>query len=335
MKMGDKKTSSVPVPYVQDDGVSQAGLSSFRELVDNYVDRGGSNDTMIDSLPPFWATSPEPGSLSLIGSFSPYDAESCDQSNISSPPPVSEMFTEKYQNITDECLGLLTCTISAFWEASRDELVLIDGTYLVRAPLAVEASFGRPKYHSPITMTLDGIQAFNNPNFTNLFNRSIGASAPVEPLLAVVFATALSEVPLQENMEYAYSSQPTKNDFSKLEVKTTQYGYGYKSSLNSVRLSLVVMTIYCIITVGYILYLLVTGLTSTAWNSGIELVVLALQSRRPDHLGHTSVGIGSMKTYREGVGIRVNSLDEVELVFAHDRDSSTRGLRQVVPNKSY
>jgi hypothetical protein len=52
-------------------------------------------------------------------------------------------------------------------------------------------------------------------------------------------------------------------------------------------------------------------------------------------LGHIGVGIDSAKTLGEGVGIRVNTDNEVELVFAHDRGFDTRSLQKVQHNKEY
>jgi hypothetical protein len=77
------------------------------------------------------------------------------------------------------------------------------------------------------------------------------------------------------------------------------------------------------------------GTSSIVRNSGIELVALALQSSRPDNLGHVGVGIDSIKTFSESVGIRVNTENELELVFAHDCDIEARGLREVQQNKEY
>lgn len=115
----------------------------------------------------------------------------------------------------------------------------------------------------------------------------------------------------------------------------TDYGYGYGSRSKSVYLAMIVITTYCIVTILYLIYTITTGSTSTAWNSGIELVMLALQSRKPDHLGHTSVGIDSVKTFSESVGIRVNTDDQLELVFEHDGEFRKRGLSKIQWNKEY
>lgn len=96
-----------------------------------------------------------------------------------------------------------------------------------------------------------------------------------------------------------------------------------------------VLLVYCITTISYIVYILVTGPTSTAWTSEAELVALALHSRKSDHLGHTGVGIDSIKTYEEGACIRVNRDDELELVFAHDRDFNTERLQKLLSRTAY
>lgn len=120
-----------------------------------------------------------------------------------------------------------------------------------------------------------------------------------------------------------------------MDFQAIKYAYGYNSNLASVRLSLAVILAYCIITATYLCYFLITGTTSTAWNSAIELVALAWQSKKPDHPGRIGVGIDSVETFKQGVGIRVNKDDELELVFANDRDLETRGLRKIERNMVY
>ena len=43
----------------------------------------------------------------------------------------------------------------------------------------------------------------------------------------------------------------------------------------------------------------------------------------------------SIKTFSEGVGIRVNEYDELEIVFADDGDFGKRDLRKVNRNQEY
>jgi hypothetical protein len=172
--------------------------------------------------------------------------------------------------------------------------------------------------------------------------------------LGAIFALGISQIPLV----YQYdpdSADTTTNEelFEKGQVvwypppgvdvantttstfTLTDYGYGYGTRSTSIYLAMVVLTTYCIITILYLIYTIATGSISTAWNSGIELVTLALQSRKPDHLGHVSVGIDSVMTFNESVGIRVNTDNELELVFAHDPNFGKRGLRKIERNKEY
>jgi hypothetical protein len=170
------------------------------------------------------------------------------------------------------------------------------------------------------------------------------------------FAFALSWVPGQ----YIYSvdryiSQDTiegmnsssikdSTSFTPFRIVKTITGYGYGSTDTSTLLSLAVIITYCFITVAYITYTIFTGHTSVAWNSATELILLALQSKEPDDLGHVSVGVDSTETLRRSVGIRVNTvsipdtgerMQKLELVFEHDVQDNKRILEKVERNQAY
>lgn len=113
------------------------------------------------------------------------------------------------------------------------------------------------------------------------------------------------------------------------------YEYGYGTRSTPIYLAMAVILTYCIITASYVSYTIATSRSSSAWNLGIELVTLALQSNKPDRLDHTTVGIYSMDTLNESVGVRVNSQNKLELVLAHDRGSESRDLRKIEPNKEF
>jgi hypothetical protein len=180
-----------------------------------------------------------------------------------------------------------------------------------------------PQDARPITIDLDGIPSFRSARFSNLILSSKASCS-----LAISLATVISEVSWQ-GMQSS-SDQQTEYYISKFA-----HGYGYGTSSTSVHLSLIVITTYCIVTVAYTTYMLVSGHTSTAWHSATELIVLALQSKPTEHLRHTSVGINSMQTYREAVGIRVNDSKRLELVFSSDSNIRARKLRRVMPNVAY
>jgi hypothetical protein len=73
----------------------------------------------------------------------------------------------------------------------------------------------------------------------------------------------------------------------------------------------------------------------SAWRSGIESVALALQSRRPYHLGNITTELDSIEAYKEDIGIRLNEDNELERVVAHDRHTFKTGLRKIERKKDY
>jgi hypothetical protein len=191
-------------------------------------------------------------------------------------------------------------------------------------------------------MTLDvtGAEVLHSPNFYSILTR-INAGPNImglDNVLAAALSIWIAALPMSGVIDpFIYELPPNidTKDFTAFRFISTQYGFGYGTRSTSVYLSITVLLLYCVVTITYMLYTFVTGLASTAWNSGVELIALALQSKQPDHLGHTGVGIDSLKTLGESVGIRVNTDNEVELVFAHDRDFETRGLRKLERNAAY
>lgn len=110
-------------------------------------------------------------------------------------------------------------------------------------------------------------------------------------------------------------------------------GYGYDLSSVTTKLSLAVVMIYLSATLAFIIYTLITGQTSLSWDSVAELVALALNSRRPETLQNTSVGINTLATFRQPVNVRVNDKQSLEIVF--DAAKKSDGFEQVVPNAKY
>jgi hypothetical protein len=250
-------------------------------------------------------------------------------------------------------LRVKVITLNAHWKT--DTMQLANRANLRRAILTPDqSSLSKRSRTRPITLDLTGANSIHSATFVRVM-ASIGVP------IAAAFAMMLSKVPLQHleanrtlfdtsdsNTTYdenslrdhqkLFSTSPTPNLSSNeatLNFSAIQYGYGYASRSTSVYLSMTVMIVYCVIAISYIFYMIVTGSTSTAWNSGAELVALALQSRKPDYLGHTGVGIDSIKTYGEGVGIRVNTENELELVFARDRDFDEAGLQKLERRVAY
>ena len=214
-------------------------------------------------------------------------------------------------------LSVEVCTISASWKTGEVELVEQSGTGDVNTRAAAISPSSSTR---PITLDVAKLDQLHRSEEDFYF----------QVRLSVLFITALSGISNSTRLQYTCSGKKTAWTFT-----VRLYGYGYDTKTVSVQLTMTVITAYCVIILVYIAYTFITGTTSTAWNSAIELVVLALQSKRPDHLGNIAVGLDSIQTFKEGVGIRVNKDNELELVFAHDRDIDKRGLRKIEPNKEY
>lgn len=300
------------VYYRSDDG-SRRVLTQFGNLYSKAVNHNGSYNASYTSearyFPPLWLRSPEKNSTSVLGVF--------------------------FQQHTGNPF-FRVCTVSSFWRTTQTTLSIAERGRLVQID-QVEARDVRARDSwAPISIDLNNIRSFNTGEFHHSLAKStVGDN---EVTLAIIFAAALATVS-EPSRDYWYvfagQSEIDAGTATAVDITTTIYGYGYGTTSTSVLLSIAVITTYCIITITYIAYILITGSTSTAWNSGIELVALALQSKRPSHLGHTSTGIDAMHTFRESVGIRVNTDDELELVFANDRDTGTRQLRKIERNKAY
>jgi hypothetical protein len=318
--------ASSPITYILDDGGSIGTVSSFKDLIKQHLDLSNSTDTLIDSLPPIWGASPEPGSPSYIVNFI---TDGCASSSGSKPYPISALLNNQNQT-TDSCPTCLTCTVAAYWEISEHELIGSDGglRQVRTAPLS-KVGFRMPQGARPITIDWDGIPSFRSARFSNLTLSSNPSRS-----LAISLTTVISEVSWQGKRSSSDLSSEVHQQ-TQFSISKVAHGYGYCTSSTSVRLSLIVITTYCIVTVAYITYMLASGHTSTAWHSATELIVLALQSKPTEHLRHTSVGINSMQTYREAIGIRVNNDKRLELVLSNEPNVRARKLRKVVPNVAY
>lgn len=317
------------IEYFLDSGNSTGMSSSFKDLIQQHLSRFNSTDASIDSLPPLWSRSPEPGSSSYIANVF---NDSCASSPGSKSYHISNVLDDHIQT-TNTCLSTLTCTVAAYWELSEHEVIMSDGLRLVRtAPLSA-AVFEIPRKTRAMTVDWDNISSLNSSRFAKMLYPSDG-NVGSSLILAISLATIISETSGQSKRTTINLPKEAKQQ-NQYKIARVSHGYGYETSSISTRLSLAIIMTYCIVTVAYITYMLASGHTSTAWNSATELIVLALQSRRTEHLGHTSVGIGSIKTYREAVGIRVGDGKSLELVFAKDSNAKVKNLRRVVPNMAY
>lgn len=135
---------------------------------------------------------------------------------------------------------------------------------------------------------------------------------------------------------YAQGNWTDPTSLAQYPIEALQEGYGWDSSTVPVRLSLVVLGIYSLIVSAYLLYIFISGRSANSWSSTGDLVMLALNSKKPEHLSGTSVGTETLSTFGEPVNLRVNEEDKsVELVFQNDPGLKKRVYTAVEPNKRY
>ncbi|KAH6845923.1 hypothetical protein BKA58DRAFT_415416 [Alternaria rosae] len=286
---------------------------SAQNLIQYFLDYGGSQDTPVNVIPPVWVASPEPGSSSVVGTFIQSNCAGLEQYMI------SDLLLNKFNQsvlLSSSCLSTKTCTVAAFWEPSQHELAADSGSWVVRTGSLSNSGHGLPKTTRPISADFGSITGLSNPSFGAMLSKG---SQSDSTRLAAALATVFSEIPWKEQIQSASGHEP----YTVFEIVLTRLGYGYEMSSTPTRLSLAVVMAYCMFAVGYITYMLSSGHTSTAWSSATEIIVLAMQSKRSEHLRH------------EPVGIRVNDHNHLELVFKHDESNRLRELRRVRLNKAY
>jgi hypothetical protein len=320
----------VKISYLHEDGVTLRDLFDFRTLVNRVSNFSGLSSAARGQtvyFPAIWTAAPDSSSNSLIGLFPQsqwYDL------NEEPPLALSWPSTQPPLKTTHFKVSVAACTILASWNTGEIQLIERFGTSELRT---VGTALSTPHNPRPLTLDVSNIEKMKSPEFMrDLIDINPAFDGALSELLVLAITAAPSQaLELEQQMPPDYDERK----MSTFHYTTVIWGYGYGNRSTSVWLAMAVMVTYCVITVAYIAYILVTGSTSTAWNSAIELVALALQSKRPDNLGNTAVGLDALATFKEGVGIRVNQDNELELVFAHDRDVGKRGLRKIERNKEY
>lgn len=332
--------SCTPEPqFLEDQGVyyitsngSQRPLDKARSLYETLVLGNETIETTNrSSLPPLWISSPDDPQL-LLGIYARPD---CKVTNNCVSPPRGNVYI---------------CSVSAFWRTAATSSTPDSESCLTEVKPPDYLSIMSAENLRPITINPEGNTALSAPCLRRNDNDRVEGSD-----IATCFAVALSDLPGSSKYENGMSWYDAEyvealsraelhgsSSYTSFQVDLIRYGYGYASSDTATRLALAVITAYCLFAMIYICYIIATGHTSLAWNSATELIMLALQSKEPDHLGHISVGLDSMETFRQGVGIRVSTSDDVgevkeklELVFKHGGEDNDRGLKKVVRNRAY
>ena len=331
--------ANTTVPYIRDDGSHALSLKLHELLrlakitdVSNNIVYATQNDTVPDFSPPVWMPSPELGSSSLLGIFIKTQSDSAPTDkglpSIDIHGTRNTTLTEfiRINNLTVEI-----CTLQSYWQPAVASLYAWNGqvaSLVVETDICQHWETTSKASAEPIKIHLAKDSSLKTPAFSRQLYDGLDRSSPTAMKLSGLFAIAVSSVPATEHYTAKVDGYETPFHYTQ-----TVEAYSYCHSTTSDLLSAIVITAYCAITAAYIIYTIFTGAVSTAWNSPIDFVMLALQFRRVSDLGNTSVGIDSPCTFRESVGIRVNDNDSLELVFT--RDKATRSLRKIQRNKEY
>jgi hypothetical protein len=338
-ELNDNMQPTDVIYHVRDDGTSLGSLGNLSAIVDQVHGQGTigiqsyRNRTLrYQYFSPVWIASPETGSAASVGIFLTW------YSNARTPQPLDQLLAESTS--TAWPLSVITCNVLASYITAPAVVAMDKGRLLATQTDTVLNLAFVPVRN--ITLNVTGIDMLDSSAFAasgELKNTPLPPD-PYAVELAAALTLGISDISARGNYTTEYGGNETNSlsltvNKSVFERRSTLYAYGYTTNSTSVRLALAVILAYCIVTIAFLIYILVTGYTSTAWNSAIELVALALQSRKPEYPGHTAVGIDSLHTLNQGVGIRVNKDDELELVFASDRDLDSKGLRKIERNVVY
>lgn len=80
---------------------------------------------------------------------------------------------------------------------------------------------------------------------------------------------------------------------------------------------------------------MLSGISSTAWDSAAEMIVLAMNSSSTDILQNTCAGIIGKKIFETPVRILVTDKQHLELVFGEETEFTTGSMSSLMMNEEY
>ncbi|KAH7412362.1 hypothetical protein DE146DRAFT_751478 [Phaeosphaeria sp. MPI-PUGE-AT-0046c] len=327
---GHDVTASDDMLCPKDSGDAFAIVENLGLLAEQVPGWGVQNqDSRKQMFGPVWGNSPEQDSQNLL-------VWVFHSSNTNNATLIQALDHKTNPNFHVE---YVCCSVSAYWNVAEMISVvdreIFHEVSLRLGPVQTEEIVSLPSTNSRrISLNITGLNTLWDPQFMWMLK-----TTSIDKGLAAAFALALAEVPtnIAGPIPDTWSALKMTNETLKVTARYTMYGYGYSTDPTSIRLSIAVILAYSLAAVAYMVYILITGSTSTSWNSAVEIVALALQSKKPEYpdLGHTAAGIDSLGTLRQNVGIRVNRSNELELVFASDKNLDRGGLRKIERNRAY
>jgi hypothetical protein len=94
-----------------------------------------------------------------------------------------------------------------------------------------------------------------------------------------------------------------------------QYGYGYSFRRILIYIAITVLLIHVLLALTHMGTVLVGGLSSRAWSTMGEMMVLAVNSSSTEQLRNTCASVSSMETWGFVTHVRETSDKRLELVF--------------------
>jgi hypothetical protein len=114
------------------------------------------------------------------------------------------------------------------------------------------------------------------------------------------------------------SSQKFCNDCVSATILHSGYGWMFLIATTGIWFAIGVMVAYCTIAVVHSFYLVISGLSSSAWDSIAELVVLAMNSKPTMVLQNTCAGIIGVRPFKSMVQILETTEGHLELCFSEE-----------------
>jgi hypothetical protein len=336
---------STEIPYFADDGRISRSIITVGGLAEK-ASQSTESDGSRRYYAPVWLSSPNQRSASTVGIFISQELSTTSAKPLLQTLELAE--GDKPLEDLEHSIRLYSCTVTAFWETGEVRLDSNNGL-----PAVMTKEYPKLRSSNARKITLNISELSTNASFHLKMAQMIlskgGTSnfftAWVKTLPAAI-VLALSEIPYVSTMQAGNETyiagfenrMPSGQDAANITTFSfaqVGYGYGYGTRSTPIYLAMAVILTYCIIIASYVSYTIATGRSSSAWNLGIELITLALRSNRPDCLDHTAVGMHSIDTFSEPVGVWVSTQNELELVFAHDREFESRDMWKIEPNEEY
>lgn len=120
-----------------------------------------------------------------------------------------------------------------------------------------------------------------------------------------------------------------------LKIHNSIFGWTYTVDEITTKLSVCVMLVYCILVLAHMIYSVFSGVSSTAWDSVAELLVLAMNSSSTEILQNTCAGIVGKKVFETHVRILATDKQHLELVFGEETEATKGSMSSVMINEEY